>query len=809
MERTGISSTYPHYSPPPIRPRILVLAFGFMMALSSAWPRPADAQAPRPEGDAPSRAPLARYVPQKELFFYLEFEGLDAHKELWKKTAAYKLINDTKLGALLEDLAGQGLGLVQRSVPPEKQIKPAGVIDLAKHVARHGAAMAAWGNPDAHDQGGPGLVFVARGADRPEVHRILEAATARNLAAAADRNPVNKAGRTYHPLDNQGGYWFEKGDLVLSNKPDLILSVLDGKEPSAVSHSLRAHLFKTSDGFSPVAAGFVDITALPPMPPKAAQLGLDGLKRIDLQWGIQDDAILAVFNVVAPAPRRGILALLDQPTFNIRSLPPLPASLTGFTVMSVDFARTYDQLVGLVKQAEPDGADGFEQLEGAFRQRFGIDLRKDLLAGLGPKFSLYSRPSDPDAVAGNPALAALSPYTGLTISAQVRGDSVPRVFDNLIQAINPIIRAQQAAARRGRPDPNAPTIALRKQDNPRPTYVLDLPPGTLPPPLMAMFQPTVQLGKNQLVIAATTAGADHANDLSAVAPDRLWKPTGAFVPMVRRLPGDLLFLNVSDPRDTLPGMIEGLPMIVRQLNMLLPAVQSARGAARRAQCTNNLKQIGLAMHNYVASNGSLPRPAITDKDGKPLLSWRVAILPYIEQGPLYEKFKLDEPWDSPNNKALIKEMPQVFICPERTNVEPFTTTYRVFTGPGALFEKDRSTTLAQITDGTSNTLLAVEAKESVPWTKPDAELKFDPAAVASPYGVGGPHDGGFNALFADGSVRFIPNSMNANRFRDLVTRNGGEIVDLAQIPPPRVRPASPAEEVLCTSIRNWSPRPMS
>ena len=116
--------------------------------------------------------------------------------------------------------------------------------------------------------------------------------------------------------------------------------------------------------------------------------------------------------------------------------------------------------------------------------------------------------------------------------------------------------------------------------------------------------------------------------------------------------------------------------------LLLPAVQSAREAARRAQCVNNLKQIGLAMHNYQSANNAFPRPAITDKDGKPLLSWRVAILPYIEQQELYNKFKLDEPWDSPHNKALIKEMPPIYVCPSRANVEPGTTTYRVFVGQG-------------------------------------------------------------------------------------------------------------------------------
>jgi prepilin-type processing-associated H-X9-DG protein len=209
--------------------------------------------------------------------------------------------------------------------------------------------------------------------------------------------------------------------------------------------------------------------------------------------------------------------------------------------------------------------------------------------------------------------------------------------------------------------------------------------------------------------------------------------------------------------------------------LLLPAVQSAREAARRAQCVNNLKQIALAMHNYHSANGAFPMPAITDQDGKPLLSWRVAILPYIEQLELYNKFKLDEPWDSPHNKALLKEMPPTYLCPSRRSVEPNTTTYRVFVGPSAMFEHGQGTEIATVTDGTSNTLLVVEAREAVPWTRPDV-LEFDPQAKPSLFGAGSPHPGGFNATFGDGSVRFLKNSINLDVFKALVTRNGGEVV---------------------------------
>jgi prepilin-type processing-associated H-X9-DG protein len=218
-----------------------------------------------------------------------------------------------------------------------------------------------------------------------------------------------------------------------------------------------------------------------------------------------------------------------------------------------------------------------------------------------------------------------------------------------------------------------------------------------------------------------------------------------------------------------------LSLILVPIALLLPAVQAAREAARRAQCTNNLKQIGLAMHNFHDAQGRFPAQAITDKEGKPLLSWRVAILPYIEQQGLYSQFHLDEPWDSPHNMALASQMPTTYLCPSRPalNRSQGLTTYQVLAGPGTMFDGPQGVGIASITDGTSNTLLVVEATNPVPWTKPD-DIAVPPGQI--PTGLGSMHPGGYNALFADGSVKFLKNSLSPQVLRALATRNGNEVV---------------------------------
>jgi hypothetical protein len=211
----------------------------------------------------------------------------------------------------------------------------------------------------------------------------------------------------------------------------------------------------------------------------------------------------------------------------------------------------------------------------------------------------------------------------------------------------------------------------------------------------------------------------------------------------------------------------------------LPAIQSLRGAAGRTQSGNNLKQIGLAIHNFHQDTGRLPAD-ILDKNGKPLLSWRVEILPYIQQTNLYEKFKLDEPWDSKNNAEWSKILVKTFMSPNATPPAQFEwgmTSYRGIVGPGAAFETGKKLQLTDFTDGTANTIVAIETNEWVPWAKP-GDFPFDPNKPLPKIVPAGANKDVFQALFADGSVRVISTAVSEKTLKAAFTRNGGEILDL-------------------------------
>ena len=193
---------------------------------------------------------------------------------------------------------------------------------------------------------------------------------------------------------------------------------------------------------------------------------------------------------------------------------------------------------------------------------------------------------------------------------------------------------------------------------------------------------------------------------------------------------------------------------------------------------------------YEGKHNHFPLAAIYGKDGKPLLSWRVAILPQLLEGrTLYDQFHLDEPWDSSHNKPLLSKMPSAYAIPGIG--EPMTTCYQVFVGEDTLFETRMAkapdgqvlashlwrlaVTIPDVVDGTSNTLLVVEARKAVPWTKPE-DLPY--AKDAHVPELGGPFRDVIHAAIADGSVRCLDRNAPNHLLRRGITRNDRLYFDL-------------------------------
>jgi len=179
------------------------------------------------------------------------------------------------------------------------------------------------------------------------------------------------------------------------------------------------------------------------------------------------------------------------------------------------------------------------------------------------------------------------------------------------------------------------------------------------------------------------------------------------------------------------------------------------------------------MHNYHSEHGRLPPAVVYGKDGRPLQSWRVLILPYMEEGDLYRQFKLDEPWDSLHNIQLLSRMPTVYAPPgsKASLAQPYHTFCRVFIGNGTAFENPQGEQLNSFTDGTSNTILIVEGGKAVLWTQPE-ELCY---AADRPLPIlATVFKDSFRVALADGSVRFLKKETSDATLRSLITRNGGE-----------------------------------
>jgi hypothetical protein len=510
---------------------------------------------------------LARYFPRHDLVVYLEFDGLGAHRDTWTKSAAYGLLTETTTGAMYEQSIGRIFDLVlrkQADVPVSGQE----LVFLAKHLLRSGFAV---GINRAGGKGPPrSFGIVIRGAATGEVRGIVERLLRASARAGARTQQIEwHSGRELHMLAGSPEpslrWWSEGDDLVISlvaqSGHEAIIAALEGRAANAIEHPIRVALQKSEDapGFEPVGLAFFDMAALPALPKEAVALGLDRIQRFDYRWGFHDRALESIVGVVAPAPRTGIPALFDQPAFDAGNLPPLPAGLAGFTVVSLDLARIWSQLAApLAEQAQQPGGAGPPRenpIEQAVTGATGLHLREDLLVHLGSRFTFYNVPVKVNAPSH--ILEGLAqgyfrvPKMALVVDVKNR--------EAVAKALEKVIDRARGGFRVGRQGPGGFSVGeIQRLRDPETGFVCALVGSDLP--IAAGVRPTLLLGKKTLVFASTPAMARNARDLHE-NPRAGGLPSGSpLAQALESLPDGLIMLNVDDTAvSILPELVVGLP----------------------------------------------------------------------------------------------------------------------------------------------------------------------------------------------------------------------------------------------------------
>ena len=259
-------------------------------------------------------------------------------------------------------------------------------------------------------------------------------------------------------------------------------------------------------------------------------------------------------------------------------------------------------------------------------------------------------------------------------------------------------------------------------------------------------------------------------------------PVKAVIPLMEKIMPSLnaMKITVEGKEAIMKGSLP-IALDLQPLYTLMFVKESSKStmAMRPTPISTHLKQLGLALHGYrdVDAKGKFPTAYSISKRGKPLLSWRVHVLPYIEQVELYKKFNLDEPWDSEHNMKVMKEnpMPSAFALTKKIKPNETDTHLQAFVGKDTIITTLTPTDIMSIADGTSNTFMLGVAAKAIPWTKPediDVDGKADVITLLL-------FDNDVTHIcFGDGSVQYVKKTINADSLKALITRSGGEVVSL-------------------------------
>ena len=555
---------------------------------------------------------------------------------------------------------------------------------------------------------------------------------------------------------------------------------------------------------------------------KAIQaLGLSQITTLESITGMDATGMVGKSLVGIDGQAKGILKLLDGPGLTAADLAHLPTDAMSATAFQLNMEQAIDVADELIHDLLPNQGD-WEGMKRTLKDSLGLELKEDLLSALGGTWTLSTASGD-GWFTGLIATVSVRDQVKLAVAIEKLMGALRRQEDAPVQFKKLSFANQEIhyLTSNNFPLPFQPSFCITEKrlivalipqtikaalsrkagekslaDAPQ-FSGLQKPAGTV---VAATYNDTAKWF--EFVYSYVTLFANmfsNPNIFPGGLHDGPEKPApwfdAAMLPSARSIskhlrPSTTVFRRTprgleTETHQTHPVANIGATVPVG-VALLLPAVQSARTSARRMASANNLKQIGLAMHTFHDVYKAFPAAFNSTADGKPLLSWRVHLLPMLEEQQLYDQFHFDEPWDSEHNKTLIAKMPKVYAAPGGKAGEG-KTNYLGVRGKDCTFvppsadekgkEHPQGIRMSSILDGTSNTIMVVEASDesAVIWTNPG---DLEPDEKDPLKGLIGLRAGGFLALFCDGSVHFLPQKITAKTLRCLFSRNDGEAVEV-------------------------------
>ncbi len=795
---------------------------------------------------------------------YIGFDGMGAHRAEFEKTAAYKSLYETglmdalgKLISAFEQQVGEGaeqFGLLKEAYNTLMEHGTSIAISVS---ANQGpplpyAVVVFHQGGKFHDQ----LSQFVKEAARGDVEFESKTISGRKVTSGVlPDSPGIELGWW-----NEGQHLvFVAGMNAVEN----VIAVAAGDTPNITKHPLWAKYRKADEAFTITSLSWFDLRSLgkmygemplPATSPDAPEikvndvvvaLGLDNAGAMVSRSGFKGEAMWSETILETTGPRKGLLAYASDKTITLKDLPPLPADNLGFFASTLDWSKIYSNTVeiaqNLVKLGPPE----------AQAQLNGVLQNLPAIIGFDPEAELFKPMGDLTCVYADGQWNLFG--TGLVVAQKIEDE---KVFKETLMTL--VGKAAEQTTPR-----ELLIKKTKKQEREivtleigggflNPSFAVAdgwLVVGFVPQSVEAFYlrldgklahwEPTAkhqaafaELPKEftSITITDTEAGVQTLLGLAPIVMPMVqaaWQSSpvgrqkGPIAFSVAELPpaelvAKPLFPNVrvntvdenglrSTSRMALPmiPMVDsggGAPAIAIGVALLLPAVQQAREAARRSQSKNNLKQLGLAVHNYADTFNELPPGTHPNEKLKveKRLSWIAKILPFIEQQAVFERIDFDAAWDSNENQDNVSVTIQTLINPGVADAPKegvsAPTHYVGIAGVGedaptlavnhkraGMFGYNRVTKFQNVTDGLSNTFMVSEAnKDFGNWAaggKDTIRALTKKPYINGPDGLGGPWSTpGCHFLLGDGSVRFVSENIDASLMEALSTIAGGEVV---------------------------------